>query len=156
MDIMTPRTVVFSLSENLSVDETLSLHDELPFSRIPVYAESLDDITGFVLKSEVLRAGQKHGAGLLSELRRPLVVVEQALPLHRLFQRLMQAQAHIALVVDGYGGTQGVVTMEDFIETLLGLEIVDEIDTVEDMQAMARDQWRRRARHMGLPEDETL
>ncbi|MGD9365969.1 MAG: hemolysin family protein [Desulfobacteraceae bacterium] len=153
MDIMTPRTVVFALSENLSVDETLSLHAHLPFSRIPVYGESLDDITGFVLKSEVLRAGQERGASLLSELRRLLVVVDEDLPLHRLFERLMQEQTHIALVVDGYGGTQGVVTMEDFIETLLGLEIVDEIDTVEDMQAMAREQWRRRASDLGLTDD---
>lgn len=153
MDIMTPRTVVFALSENLSVDETLSLHAHLPFSRIPVYGESLDDITGFVLKNEALRAGQEQGASLLSELRRPLVVVAEDLPLHRLFERLMQEQAHIALVVDDYGGTQGVVTMEDFIETLLGLEIVDEIDTVEDMQAMAREQWRRRARNLGLSDD---
>jgi CBS domain containing-hemolysin-like protein len=149
-DILTPRTVVFALSENLAVNETLSLHARLPFSRIPVYGENLDQVTGFVLKNEVLRAGQQQGATLLSEMRRPLVVVPDDLPLHQLFERLMNEQAHIALVVDGYGGTQGVVTMEDFIETLLGLEIVDEIDTVEDMQAMAREQWRKRVRDLGL------
>ena len=152
-DIMTPRTVVFALSENLAVDETLSLHAHLPFSRIPVYGENLDNVTGFILKSEILRAGQEKGAALLSELSRPLVVVSGDLPLHSLFERLMGAKAHIALVVDGYGGTEGVVTMEDFIETLLGLEIVDEVDTVEDMQAMAREQWRRRARSSGLIEE---
>ena len=152
-DIMTPRTVVFALSENLAVDETLSLHAHLPFSRIPVYGENLDNVTGFILKSEILRASQEKGAALLSELSRPLVVVSGDLPLHSLFERLMGAKAHIALVVDGYGGTEGVVTMEDFIETLLGLEIVDEVDTVEDMQAMAREQWRRRARSSGLIEE---
>ena len=152
-DIMTPRTVVFALSENLAVDETLSLHAHLPFSRIPVYGENLDNVTGFILKSEILRAGQENGAALLSELKRPLIVVSGNLPLHSLFERLMGAKAHIALVVDGYGGTEGVVTMEDFIETLLGLEIVDEVDTVKDMQAMARDQWRRRARKSRLIEE---
>ncbi len=152
-DIMTPRTVVFALSENLAVEETLSLHTQLTFSRIPVYGENLDKVTGFVLKSEVLLAGQEKGDTLLSELRRPLVMIPGDLPLHSLFERLMNENAHIALVVDSYGGTEGVVTMEDFIETLLGLEIVDEVDTVEDMQAMAREQWRRRARKVGLSEE---
>lgn len=152
-DIMTPRTVMFALSENLAVEETLSLHAHLPFSRIPVYGENLDQVTGFVLKSEVLRAGQEKGAVLLSELRRPLMVVPGDLPLHSLFEQLMSEKAHIALVVDGYGGTEGVVTMEDFLETLLGLEIVDEVDTVEDMQTMAREQWRQRARKLGVDDD---
>ncbi len=152
-DIMTPRTVLFALSENLAVEETLSLHATLPFSRIPVYAENLDKVTGFVLKSEILRTGQDSGVTLLSEIRRPLAVVPEGLPLHDLFHRLMDENAHMALVVDEYGGTQGVVTMEDFIETLLGLEIVDEADTVEDMQAMARDQWRKRALSLGLIDD---
>lgn len=152
-DIMTPRTVMFALSENLAVEETLSLHAHLPFSRIPVYGENLDQVTGFVLKSEVLRAGQEKGATLLSELCRPLTVVSGDLPLHNLFEQLMAAKAHIALVIDDYGGTKGVVSMEDFIETLLGMEIVDEVDAVEDMQAMAREQWRQRARKLGLVDD---
>ena len=149
-DIMTPRTVLFALHENLTVEETLALHAQLPFSRIPVFGENLDQVTGFVLKSEILRAGQENGTIPLVEMRRSLVVVPDELPLHKLFERLMDEQAHIALAVDEYGGTQGVVTMEDFIETLLGLEIVDEIDTAEDMQAMAREQWRKRAHGLGL------
>lgn len=152
-DIMTPRTVLFALSENLAVDETLSLHADIPFSRIPIYGENLDHVTGFVLKSDILQAGKDNGASLLSEMRRDLAVVTEALPLHRLFEQMMDEKAHIALVVDEYGGTQGVVTMEDFIETLLGLEIVDEVDTVEDMQAMAREQWRIRALKLGLIDD---
>jgi CBS domain containing-hemolysin-like protein len=152
-DIMTPRTVVFALFENLAVEETLTLHAELPFSRIPIYGESIDHVTGFILKNDILQAGSTKAATLLSELRRPLVVVPGDLPLHVMFERLMRDNAHIALVVDGYGGTEGVVTMEDFIETLLGLEIVDEVDTVEDMQAMARQQWKKRARNSGLIED---
>ncbi len=152
-DIMTPRTVLFALSENLAVDETLSLHTHIPFSRIPVYGENLDKVTGFVLKTEILQAGQEKGATLLSEMCRELVVVPEGLPLHKLFKQLMDEKAHIALVVDEHGGTEGVVTLEDFIETLLGLEIVDEVDTVEDMQAMAREQWRKRALELGLVED---
>jgi CBS domain containing-hemolysin-like protein len=125
----------------------------LPFSRIPIYGADLDAVTGYVLKNEVLRAGSDQKATRLSALGRPLVVVPGDLSLHRLFERLMDENVHIALVVDGYGGTEGVVSMEDFLETLLGLEIVDEIDTVEDMQAMAREQWRRRASSHGLMTD---
>ena len=154
-DIMTPRTVLFALQENLTVEEALSLHVHLPFSRMPIYADNLDQVTGFVLKSEILRAGRAKGSLPLVEICRPLVVVSDELPLHQLFKRLMDEKAHIALAVDEYGGTQGVVTMEDFIETLLGLEIVDEIDTAKDMQAMAREQWRKRARGLGLIEGET-
>ncbi len=152
-DIMTPRTVMFALSENLAVDETLSLHAHIPFSRIPIYGENLDKVTGFVLKSEILIAGQEKGATLLSDIRRELMVVPEGLPLHNLFKQMMDEKAHIALVVDEHGGTEGVVTLEDFIETLLGLEIVDEVDTVEDMQALAREQWRKRAIELGLIDD---
>ena len=74
--------------------------------------------------------------------------------LHTMFERMMDESTHIALVVDEYGGTEGIVTMEDFIETLLGLEIVDEEDTVEDLQEMAREQWKARARRTGLITDQ--
>lgn len=149
-DIMTPRTVIFSLSEKLAVNETLSLHPQLPFSRIPLHGESIDQVKGFVLKSDILQAAQADGDALLSSLNREIMVVPGDMPVHSLFEALMREKAHIALVVDSYGGTKGLVTMEDFIETLIGLEIVDEIDTVEDMQAMAREQWRKRARDLGL------
>ena len=155
-DIMTPRTVVFALKEDLTVQEILSQYTHLPFSRIPIYKETLEQVTGFILKSEILRAGQQNGAVQLAEMRRPLMVAPDTLPVHQLFKRLMDKKAHIALTVDEYGGTQGVVTMEDFIETLLGMEIVDEIDTVEDMQAMAREQWRKRARNLGLIDNENV
>jgi CBS domain containing-hemolysin-like protein len=155
-DIMTPRTVLFALKENLTVKEALSKYAHLPFSRIPIYAEHLDQMTGFILKSEILRAGRQNEEIALSEMRRPLMVVPDSLALHRLFKRFMDEKAQIALTVDEFGGTQGVVTMEDFIETLLGLEIVDEIDTVEDMQAMAREQWRKRARNLNLIDNEMV
>ncbi len=103
-----------------------------------------------------MNAARENGATPLSKIRRPLSVVPDTLDLHELFKRLMDDTAHIALAVDEYGGTQGVVTMEDFIETLLGLEIVDEVDTVEDMQAMAREQWRKRAHSLGLIDSEKI
>jgi len=157
-DIMTPRTVVVALQEDQSVGEILEKNDSFRFSRLPVYAESREDVTGFVLKDDILlRAAQERQEEPLHELRRELEVVPESMPLPDLFERLLDHSAHIALVVDEYGGMAGIVTMEDVVETLLGLEIVDEVDSVDDMQKLAREQWRKRAERLGIvPEDGTL
>lgn len=152
-DIMTPRTVVFALPESKTVSECLSENERFNFSRIPVYGENLDDIKGFVLKSDIFRAGHDNQEYTLKELCRPIIVFPGDLTLHDMFEKMMNDSNHIALVVDNYGGTEGIVTMEDFIETLLGLEIVDEIDTAEDMQEIARKQWQKRAQRSGLITD---
>ncbi len=154
-DIMTPRTVVQALREHQSVEEVVDAHDEFRFSRIPVYTENRDDITGYVLKDEILlKAAQEQDDIPLSELKRDILVVQEELALTKLFERLLDRLEHIALVVDEYGGTAGIVTMEDVVETLLGLEIVDEVDSTKDMQVLARRQWLRRARRLGIvPED---
>lgn len=152
-DIMTPRTVVYSLSEVLTAGQVVADSGRLYFSRIPVYGNDLDDVKGFVLKSDILQAAQEKPDTPLKEMCRPIVVVLDKLNLHDLFEQMMRDSAHIALVVDEYGGTEGVVTMEDFIETLLGLEIVDEVDRVEDMQEIARRQWQQRAKRVGLLTD---
>jgi CBS domain containing-hemolysin-like protein len=154
-DIMTPRTVIFALSETLTVAQTLAAHPELRFSRIPVYGKDQDDVTGFVLKTDVLlRAAQQQGDTRLSDLKRPIHVVPPDLPLRDLFEQLIDDRAHVALVVDQYGGTAGLVTMEDLVETLLGLEIVDETDAHQDMQELARQQWFKRARRLGMISDD--
>lgn len=150
-DIMTPRTVVFALPADQTVAEVLAAHPEIRFSRLPIFGKNRDDIHGFVLHSDLLiRAAGQQGDVPLSELSRPLETVPSDLSLRQLFERLMNTRAHIALVVDEYGGTAGVVTMEDLLETLIGLEIVDEADVVHDMQELARQKWRERASRLGL------
>jgi CBS domain containing-hemolysin-like protein len=153
-DIMTPRTVVYALGEALTAEQVVAESGLLRFSRIPVYGSDLDDIKGFVLKSDILQASRDQPETTLKDLCRPIVVALDKLSLHDLFEKMMNESAIIALVVDEYGGTEGVVTMEDLIETLLGLEIVDESDTVEDMQESARKQWERRAQRVGLLVDD--
>ena len=157
-DIMTPRTVVFALPEVQTVGEVLADHPEIRFSRIPVYGENRDDVTGFILKSDLLlHAAQQEAQTPLVDFKRAMLVVPGDLLLRDLFERLMNDRAHVALVVDEYGGTAGLVTLEDLVETLLGLEIVDEADAVQDMQEWARQQWRHRARRLGLlAEDEAV
>lgn len=151
-DIMTPRTVIFSLEENLTVDEYLTLHPQNPFSRIPIYQKHPDQVTGYVLKNDILMAqAQDRQQTKLSELRRPVLVTRYNATIAEVFDLLISKREQLALVVDDDWGTMvGVVTMEDVVETLLGLEIVDEDDKNEDMQALARRLWERRARTMGL------
>ena len=150
-DIMTPRTVIFALAETLTVAEALDAHPAPSFSRIPVYGKARDEVTGFVLKSDVLLdAANLQGATSLSHMKRPIPVIPGDVPLHELFDRLLNERTHMALVADEYGGTEGLVTMEDVVETLLGLEIVDEVDKVQDMQELARRQWRKRALRQGI------
>lgn len=149
-DIMTPRTVVLALQENLTVGEVIKENPLIRFSRIPVYGENLDDIKGFVLKDDILLFNSEESNKPLADLCRPIIVIPGELSLHKLFEKMMDGSNHIALVVDNYGGTEGIVTMEDFLETLLGLEIIDECDAVEDMQAVARSQWKQRAKRVGL------
>ena len=156
-DVMTPRTVIFQMPEHRTIGDVVEEHDEFRFSRIPVYDGDPDDITGYVLKDEMLlRAAQEEFDVSLSEISRDILVVHETLALPDLLERLLDRLEHIALVVDEYGGVAGVVTMEDVVETLLGLEIVDEADSVEDMQALARKQWFKRARELGMVSDEAL
>ena len=153
--IMTPRIVLFALPESATVQDVLREHTEFRFSRIPVYGDTLDNVSGYVLKDDVLLCGARdQHTRRMSELRREIVVVPESLPLPTLLERFLDSREHIALVVDEYGGTAGVVSMEDVVETVLGMEIVDEADKHKDMQELAREQWLKRARRLGLVQDD--
>lgn len=150
-DIMTPRTVMVSLPASAKVEDVFQQVLDIRFSRLPIYSEDNDDITDFVLKDDILMMQAKeHGARTLAHLKRKLMVVLAEMPLPDLMEVLLNERQHIALVVDEYGQTSGLVTLEDVVETLLGLEIMDEMDEVKDMQLLARQQWRKRAQKRGL------
>jgi CBS domain containing-hemolysin-like protein len=155
-DIMTPRTVVYGLSENTTANAYYKAYSENMFSRIPIFRDSLDNIDGFVLKDELLAAIlEGQGDQPIKEFIRPIVTVYKNLPIPQLYSKFIRRKEHIAQVVDEYGGTAGIVTLEDVIETILGLEIIDETDNAEDLQKLARQNWEIRARKMGLhiPDD---
>ncbi|MEG3617549.1 hemolysin family protein [Magnetovibrio sp. PR-2] len=149
-DIMTPRPVIFSVSGNMSVEVFFSNHAQTPFSRIPVFVDSSDDIQGYVLKTDLLIAqARDEFERMLHDFKRDFIVIADSASASDTYDRLMRDKAHIALVVDEYGAVQGVVTLEDVVETLIGLEITDELDKVEDMQALARERWHKRMEGMG-------
>ena len=148
-DIMTPRTVMFSLEENTTVREALAERGSMMFSRIPLWKQTPDQVTGYILKDQLLlRAARNELDVPVSAFAREALMVPDMSPLPALFEKLLDYREHIAVVVDEYGGVDGVVTMEDVIETLIGLEIVDEVDSVHDMRAMARAKWEVRAKHI--------
>jgi CBS domain containing-hemolysin-like protein len=150
-DIMTPRTVVSALPEDMTVDASLEYIMKTPFSRLPLYKSHLDNTTGFVLKDDILiLSAQKRGNETLKELKRDIMAVPSSIPLTVLFERFLAERQHIALIISEHGGTEGLVTLEDLIETLMGMEIVDEMDNVIDMRVLARKQWMARAKAMGL------
>ena len=150
-DVMTPRIVVIKFREDLTIKETLKKKEQLHVSRMPVYGEGEEDITGYILKNDLYyNLSEGNGEKTLKDIRRDVMIVPEAASLKELFERLLEKQEHIAVAVDEYGGFSGVVTMEDAVETLLGMEIVDEIDTIEDMQKLARRTWRERAGRLGI------
>ena len=152
-DIMTPRAVMLIAPEDQTVEEFFRNNPKLRFSRIPVYRERVDTISGFVLKDNVLEALiNENGDKPLADLRRELLMTKRDTPIPQLFDTLIRKREHIALVVDEYGSVAGLVTMEDIIETLLGLEIMDESDNVEDLQLLARKKWEDRAKRSGIIE----
>lgn len=144
-EIMTPRVVVALADENLPLINFLENKDYLKFSRIPVYTDNEENITGYVFRQEVFEnlAEDKHDLKL-KDVKHDILIVPDSLMLFSLWEKLLENKEHLALIVDEYGGVDGVVTMEDIIETLLGMEIMDEKDTVVDMQKYAIERWKRR------------
>jgi len=144
-EIMTPRVVVTVVDESMPLEEFLVKKEFLHYSRIPVYADNKDIIVGYIFRQTVFEKLAEDKVNLkLRDIRRSIVVVPQSETLLNLWELLLDKREHIALIVDEYGGMDGIVTMEDIVESILGLEIVDESDKVIDMQQFARERWKAR------------
>ncbi|MGC9352390.1 MAG: CNNM domain-containing protein [Mariniphaga sp.] len=144
-DIMTPRSVIMMVDEEQTMGEIYEELTPMVFSRIPVYQEHPDNITGVILKDNILEnlAQDKHSVKA-SEIKRNILFVEDSFTVAKLMDTLILNREHLAVVTDDFGSVVGLVTMEDLFETLLGLEIVDESDKVEDMQKLALEKWKKR------------
>jgi len=153
-DIMTPRTVLKTVSESMTIETFFRENSNIKYSRIPIFQDTPDNITGLVLKDEVFKEmAFDNGSKQLSDIKREIIVVHRNLPIPQLFEKLVESKNHMALVVDEYGSVSGLVTQEDVIETLLGLEIMDESDSVADLQQLARKSWEARAKKLGVIDD---
>ncbi len=138
-DIMTPRTVTFSLSADMTVTEAREQGDFWHYSRIPVYDEHNEDMVGVVLRRAILEElAADRDDTKLAEIMRPVHFVLESVTLDKLLLSFLELRMHLFVVLDEYGGLSGVVTLEDVLEEILGKEIVDESDRVEDMRQLAR------------------
>lgn len=144
-EIMTPRVVVVTANEEMKLKEFLLKKEFMHYSRIPIYSGKIDNITGYVFRQTVFEKLAQNQPDLqLKDIRRDIVISDEHQSLMNLWEVLLDKKEHIALIVDAFGGMDGIVTMEDIIETMLGLEIVDERDKFTDMQQYARERWNER------------
>lgn len=154
-DAMTPRPVIFSLTGSLLVEEYYHKYDKELFSRIPIYKNESENIIGYVFRSDLLLAQARgNGQNCLENYLRPIPVVPEMISIHNIFSKFVKERTHIMLVINEYGSVQGIITLEDVIETALGVEIVDEKDKAIDMQREARRLWKKRAKDKGINVDE--
>jgi len=145
LDVLTPRSVLLAFQEDQTLAQVIKDYSPIRFSRVPIYGKDLDDVTGIVHRYKLVQAVTKgQGRLRLRALASPIHAVPETASVAQLLDQFIKRREQIFLVVDEYGGTTGIMTLEDAIETLLGVEIVDEFDTVADMRKLALRLWQRR------------
>ena len=138
-EVLTPRSVVFALDENMSVKEVISKEDGIfKFSRIPVYNESIEDVTGLVLTKKLFKQALTDDSVSLKSVKKDIFAINENVPVSKALDLFIAKKEHMFLVKDNYDQTEGILTLEDCVETILGVEIMDESDTTADMRELAK------------------
>lgn len=149
--IMTPRVVVVTASEEMTLQEFLKNKEFLYFSRIPVYQKNKENITGYVFRAMVFEKLAEDQFDLkLKDIKRDIITFHKSITLFSAWDKMLSKHEHISLVIDEYGGMEGITTLEDIIESLLGFEIIDEKDKFDDMQRFAIDRWKNKQKKYDL------
>ncbi|MFC3199476.1 CNNM domain-containing protein [Parapedobacter deserti] len=150
-EVMTPRIVVVTANEEMTLEDFLKNKEFLHFSRIPIYSENRDNITGYVFRELVFEKLAEDQFNLkLKDIKREIIHFPENMTLFEAWEKMLQKKEHISLIIDEYGGMDGITTLEDIIESLLGFEIVDEKDKVEDMQQYAIKRWQEKQKKYEL------
>jgi len=138
-EVLTPRSVVFALDENMSVKEVIAKEDAIfKFSRIPVYNESIEDVTGLVLTKKLFKQALTDDTVSLKSVKKDIFAINENVPVSKALDLFISKKEHMFLVKDNYDQTEGILTLEDCVETILGVEIMDESDTTADMRELAK------------------
>ncbi|MEA2019302.1 MAG: CNNM domain-containing protein [Campylobacterota bacterium] len=136
-DILTPRSVVFAVEKNTVIKDLLEDKRTYKFSRVPVYDELIDNIIGMVLTKKIFKHAIKNPNVSIKDIMINVDTINENIPVLKALSSFTKTKSHMLVVTDSYDQTEGIVTLEDCVETLLGLEIMDELDTTEDMRKLA-------------------
>jgi len=144
-EVLTPRSVVFAINENMSIKEVIDTKEAIfKFSRIPVYKDSIEDVTGLVLTKKIFKQALIDDSVTLSSIKKEIFSINENVPVSKALDLLITKKDHMFLVMDNYDQTEGIVTLEDCVETILGVEIMDESDTTEDMRELAKQKMKQK------------
>jgi CBS domain containing-hemolysin-like protein len=138
-EVLTPRSVVFALDESMSIKEIIETKEEIfKFSRIPLYKDSIEDVVGIVMTKRIFKQALEDDSVSVGSIKKDIFAINENIPVSKALDLFIAKKDHMFLVMDNYDQTEGIVTLEDCVETILGVEIVDESDTTEDMRELAK------------------
>ena len=144
-EILTPRSVVFAIDESMTIKEVIETQLAIfKFSRIPIYNGSIEDVTGLVLTKKIFKQAFIDDSVTLASIKKEIYTINENIPVSKALDRLITKKDHMFLVMDNYDQTEGIVTLEDCVETILGIEIMDESDTTEDMRELAKQKMKQK------------
>ena len=138
-EVLTPRSVVFALDETMKIKDVIKSQPAIfKFSRIPIYNGSLEDVTGLVLTKKIFKQALEDDSVTLATIKKDMFSINENIPVSKALDLFISKKDHMFLVTDNYDQTEGIITLEDCVETILGVEIMDESDTTEDMRELAK------------------
>ncbi len=138
-EVLTPRSVVFALDETITIKEIIETKEDIfKFSRIPVYNESIEDVVGIVMTKHIFKQALTDDSVILGSIKKDIFSINENIPVSKALDLFISKKDHMFLVTDNYDQTEGILTLEDCVETILGVEIVDESDSTVDMRELAK------------------
>jgi len=138
-EILTPRSVVFALDESMSIKEIIETKEDIfKFSRIPVYCDSIEDVVGIVMTKRIFKQALTDDSVSLGSIKKDIFSINENVPVSKALDLFISKKDHMFLIKDNYDQTEGILTLEDCVETILGIEIVDESDSTVDMRELAK------------------
>jgi CBS domain containing-hemolysin-like protein len=145
MDVLTPRSVVFAIDDTMTIKEVMQTQEDIfKFSRIPVYKDSIEDVAGLVMTKKIFRQALIDDSVTVGSIKKKIFSLNENIPVSKALDLFISKKDHMFLVKDKYDQTEGIITLEDCIETVLGVEIVDESDSTVDMRELAKQRMKER------------